>query len=164
MSQIPNNFGEGGRILTTKPLTDGTPTLKDVVNGLATDVAAMQGDAPETITSPLSAALTAIPSPLDASIGAITAPLTIGVPALTAAAPADISTAALADVTSLRNYVVALRSEVIAARADLSALRTELTNAHAFANALRTEVVALRDAQTTRAGVTLAITPSADYT
>jgi hypothetical protein len=132
--QIPNKFGEGGQCLSVTPLTSGEPTLKDVANGLAADVASIKGAAPATITSP---AGTAVPT--------ITTPLGTSLPSLTFATPG----ATLDDLTMLRSYV--------------GALITENAQNRAYIAALRTEVIALRAAQTTRAGVTLNVTPSADF-
>lgn len=134
MPQIPNDLGEGGSGLTPSD-SDG---LKALLNGIADDLASIQGDAPAAITSP---AGTAVPT--------ITSPLGTAVPALTAAAPADISTAALADLTSLRSYVVALV--------------TENAQNRSYITALRTEVVALRAAQTTRSELTLNTEASPDH-
>lgn len=130
MPQIPDDLGEGGSGLTPSD-SDG---LKAILNGIADDLASIQGDAPAAITSP---AGTAVPT--------ITSPLGTALPALTFTTPG----ATLDDLTSLRNYV--------------NALITENAQNRSYITALRTEVVALRAAQTTRSGLTLNTEASPDH-
>lgn len=174
MTAIPNHFGDGGVGLTTATTPDGSLNLKAVLNGLATDVAAMKGAAPSTITSPLSAAMTGtVGSAVTTTAGSA---VTTTVGSALGAYASSASPSALendadrtrmnelrADLLAMNTLVSALRTDLLAMNELLTAARADIVTLTTRTNSLRTEVVALRATQTTRSGVTLSVTPSADY-
>ena len=166
MTAIPNHFGDGGVGLTTATTPDGSLNLKAVLNGLATDVAAMKGAAPSTITSPLSAAMTgtvgsAVTTTVGSALGAYASSASPS--ALENDADRTRMNELRADLLAMNTLVSALRTDLLAMNELLTAARADIVTLTTRTNSLRTEVVALRATQTTRSGVTLSVTPSADY-
>ena len=166
MTAIPNHFGDGGVGLTTATPPDGSLNLKAALNGLATDVAAMKGAAPSTITSPLSAAMTgtvgsAVTTTVGSALGAYASSASPS--ALENDADRTRMNELRADLLAMNTLVSALRTDLLAMNELLTAARADIVTLTTRANSLRTEVVALRATQTTRSGVTLSVTPSADY-
>lgn len=156
MPAIPAHFLLGGSGINESHTPDGI-SLLDVLNGLAYDVSAVKGSAPSAITAPAGTAVPTITSPLAVAVPAH------GVGALLAAyavpaTPTDVENAA--DRTRMNE----LRVAVIDHTNYLTAIQTEVALLRSYTAAFVTEVVALRAAQTARAGLTLHFSPQAAYT
>jgi len=156
MVAIPAQFLLGGIGVNESHTPDGI-SLLDILNGLAYDVSAVKGSAPSAITSP---AGTAVPT--------ITSPLAVAVPAhgIGALLGAYVDAAAPTgpENTADRTRLNELRVAVIDANAYLAAIQTEVALLRSYTSAFVTEVVALRAAQTARAGLTLHWSAQAAYT
>jgi len=111
-----------------------------------------------------------ITSPAGTTVPTITSPAETTVPTLDAALASPLAAYATpatptdTENAADRTTINALRTEVVQLRNYAEAMRAEIVQLRSYAEALRVEVVALRAVQTTRAGYTLRTTVSSDYT
>lgn len=89
-----------------------------------------------------------------ADVGTITSPMGTAVPALTASS----------NLGAYATSSAPTGSENDADRAQMNAMRADIVMLRDYMVAARTEITALRAFQHTRYGLTLRVTPSADYT
>lgn len=150
MAQVPSNIGDGGSHLNGEE----TGSLKSLLNSIATFMASLRGATPGTITSPLGSAVPTITTPLETSLPALTS-------ATSLAAYADAAAPTGSENAADRTQINAIRADTAALRSYIAALVTENAQLRSYMSAARTEINALRATQTTRAGLTPSVTPSA---